>query len=91
MPFALVVDGNVFRVLSRYFGIDLATDTTEGKKIFSSLAQELLDKKQPGLYNQAIMGAWRKRRMHPMWIAANEEAPLTCVPVRASRSVRRSP
>ncbi len=54
LPYA-VVDGNVFRVLSRYFGIDLATDTTEGKKIFSSLAQELLDTKQPGPYNQAIM------------------------------------
>lgn len=54
LPYA-VVDGNVFRVLSRFFGIGLATDTTEGKKIFSSLAQELLDKKQPGPYNQAIM------------------------------------
>jgi A/G-specific adenine glycosylase len=50
-----VVDGNVFRVLSRYFGIGLATDTTEGKKVFSSLAQELIDPKQPGPYNQAIM------------------------------------
>lgn len=50
-----VVDGNVFRVLSRYFGIGLATDSTEGKKIFSSLAQELLDPGQPGRYNQAIM------------------------------------
>jgi A/G-specific adenine glycosylase len=54
LPYA-VVDGNVFRVLSRYFGISLATDTTEGKKIFSSLAQELLDPRQPGPYNQAIM------------------------------------
>lgn len=50
-----VVDGNVFRVLSRYFGIEVATDSTEGKKIFSSLANELLDKKQPGIYNQSIM------------------------------------
>lgn len=54
LPYA-VVDGNVFRVLSRYFGIGLATDTMEGKKIFSLLAQELLEPKQPGPYNQAIM------------------------------------
>lgn len=50
-----VVDGNVFRVLSRFFGIDTATDSTTGKKMFTQLAQELLDKKQPGIYNQAIM------------------------------------
>jgi len=50
-----VVDGNVFRVLARIFGIDKPIDTAEGKKIFSRLADELLDKRQPGLYNQAIM------------------------------------
>jgi A/G-specific adenine glycosylase len=50
-----VVDGNVFRVLSRYFGISVPTDSTEGKKMFTHLAAELLDKKQPGIYNQAIM------------------------------------
>ena len=50
-----VVDGNVFRVLARVFGIDTATDSTEGKKLFTALAEELLDKKQPGVYNQAIM------------------------------------
>lgn len=50
-----VVDGNVFRVLSRYFGNDTAIDSTIGKKLFTKLAEELLDKKQPGIYNQAIM------------------------------------
>ena len=50
-----VVDGNVFRVLARVFGIHQPVDTTEGKKYFASLADKLLDKKQPGLYNQAIM------------------------------------
>ncbi|MEO7529419.1 MAG: A/G-specific adenine glycosylase [Chitinophagaceae bacterium] len=50
-----VVDGNVFRVLARVFGIATPTDTTEGKKKFTALAEELLDKTQPGLYNQAIM------------------------------------
>jgi len=50
-----VVDGNVFRVLSRVFGIDKPIDTTGGKKYFTELANEILDKKQPGVYNQAIM------------------------------------
>lgn len=54
LPYA-VVDGNVFRVLARVFGIDKPIDSTEGKKYFSAQAEELLDKKQPGLYNQAIM------------------------------------
>ncbi len=53
-PYA-VVDGNVYRVLSRYFAIETPIDTTEGKKEFAVLAQELLDKQRPGLYNQAIM------------------------------------
>ena len=50
-----VVDGNVIRVLARIFGIDLAADTTEGKKKFAALAQELIDEIEPGSYNQAIM------------------------------------
>ncbi len=54
LPYA-VVDGNVFRVLARVFGITTPTDTTVGKKKFTTLAEELLDKQQPGLYNQAIM------------------------------------
>ena len=54
LPYA-VVDGNVFRVLARVFGIHKPVDTTEGKKYFALLANKLLDKKQPGIYNQAIM------------------------------------
>ena len=54
LPYA-VIDGNVFRVLSRYFGISTPTDTGAGKKLYTQLAQQLLDKEQPGLYNQAIM------------------------------------
>ena len=50
-----VVDGNVYRVLSRIFGIKKPTDTIGGKKYFNKLAKELLDKKKPGIYNQAIM------------------------------------
>ena len=54
LPYA-VLDGNVFRVLSRFFGIHTPVDTATGKKVFAQLAQELLDTKQPGNYNQAIM------------------------------------
>lgn len=50
-----VVDGNVFRVLSRVFGIQKPIDTAEGRIFFTKLADELLDKKQPGIYNQALM------------------------------------
>lgn len=54
MPIA-VVDGNVYRVLARYYGIDEAIDTTLGKKMFAALAQENMDVKHPADYNQAIM------------------------------------
>jgi A/G-specific adenine glycosylase len=50
-----VVDGNVFRVLARVFGIKKQIDTTEGRNFFNDLAGKLLDKSQPAVYNQAIM------------------------------------
>jgi A/G-specific adenine glycosylase len=50
-----VVDGNVFRVLSRYFGVEKPIDSSEGKKYFSSLAQILLYKADTAAYNQSIM------------------------------------
>ncbi len=53
-PYA-VVDGNVFRVLSRFFGIKKPIDSTEGKKYFAELSARLIHKKKPALYNQAIM------------------------------------
>ncbi len=52
---AAVVDGNVYRVLSRHFGISTPINTTEGKKEFSLLANHLLPKKNASAYNQAIM------------------------------------
>lgn len=61
-----VVDGNVFRVLSRIFGVETPIDSTTGKKEFSQLAEKLLDQKEPGLHNQAIM----------------EFGALQCVPVQ---------
>jgi len=50
-----VLDGNVFRVLSRYLGIEEPINTGKGKKVFQEVAVELLLKGQAGLYNQAIM------------------------------------
>lgn len=50
-----VVDGNVYRVLSRYFGLETPIDSSEGKKQFKELAQYLIDKNNPSTYNQAIM------------------------------------
>jgi len=50
-----VVDGNVYRVLSRYFGIDTPINTTKGNKEFKILAQSLIDIEDPGTFNQALM------------------------------------
>jgi len=50
-----VLDGNVFRVLSRVFDLDTPVDAPAGKKEFARLAQYLLPPEQPGRYNQAIM------------------------------------
>lgn len=50
-----VVDGNVYRVLSRYFGMDTAINSSAGIKEFKQLAQQLIDEENPGTHNQAIM------------------------------------
>jgi A/G-specific adenine glycosylase len=78
LPYA-VVDGNVFRVLSRYFGIETAINSNEGKKLFDALAQELLDQKNPALHNQAIMefGALQCKPVSPN--CANCPVLTTCV------------
>ncbi len=52
---AAVVDGNVYRVLARYYGIATPINTTAGKKEFSALAQSLLPYTEASAYNQAIM------------------------------------
>ncbi|SEK89484.1 A/G-specific DNA-adenine glycosylase [Aquimarina amphilecti] len=50
-----VVDGNVYRVLSRYFNIDTPINSTQGIKEFKKIAFTLIDPEQPATYNQAIM------------------------------------
>ena len=52
---AAVVDGNVYRVLSRYFGIDTPINSTQGKKEFAALAQSLLPASDAASYNQGMM------------------------------------
>ncbi|MDD2475170.1 MAG: A/G-specific adenine glycosylase [Dysgonamonadaceae bacterium] len=53
-PYA-VVDGNVYRVLSRLFAIDTPVDSSLGKKEFKEIAYNLLDEINPGTHNQALM------------------------------------
>ncbi|MCK7589740.1 A/G-specific adenine glycosylase [Subsaxibacter sp. CAU 1640] len=62
-----VVDGNVYRVLSRYFGISTPINSSEGIKEFKALATSLIDKDNPGDYNQAIMefGATQCKPQNP--------------------------
>ena len=52
---AAVVDGNVYRVLARHYGIDTPINTTRGKHLFTELAQSLLPVDQPAEFNQAMM------------------------------------
>jgi A/G-specific adenine glycosylase len=49
------LDGNVYRVLSRYFGINTPIDSTKGKKEFHELAEEIIPEGNPGMHNQAMM------------------------------------
>ena len=94
-----VVDGNVFRVLSRFFGIDMPTDSTAGKKLFTELAETLLDKKIPGIYNQAIMdfGAVICKPQNPLCIscplktrcAALLQGKVDLLPVKTGKLIKK--
>jgi A/G-specific adenine glycosylase len=50
-----VIDGNVIRVLSRIFGLLSSVNSNMGKKEIKKIADELIDKRDPGTYNQAVM------------------------------------
>lgn len=62
-----VLDGNVFRVLSRYFGVEEPIDTTSGNKIFENIAYRNLPRKNADTYNQSIMefGALQCKPLKP--------------------------
>lgn len=49
------IDGNIYRVLARYYGIFSPADTTQGQKVFGKIAFELIQDKNPGFHNQALM------------------------------------
>ncbi len=70
LPYA-VLDGNVYRVLARFFGIEMPINTPQAQRYFAQLAQHLLAPQQPGAYNQAIMdfGANLCRPRQPMCVA----------------------
>jgi len=65
---APVVDGNVYRVLARYFDIETPINSSAGQKEFKALAAELIDKEDPATYNQAIMdfGALQCKPQNPL-------------------------
>lgn len=82
---AAVVDGNVYRVLSRYFGIDTPINSTQGKKEFAALAQSLIPASDAAAYNQGMMdfGAIQCTSQSPKCLLC----PLaeTCVALREGR------
>lgn len=82
---AAVVDGNVYRVLSRYFGIDTPINSTQGKKEFAALAQSLIPARDAAAYNQGMMdfGAIQCTPQSPKCLLC----PLaeTCVALREGR------
>lgn len=82
---AAVVDGNVYRVLARHYGIDTPINTTEGKKEFAALAQSLLPPRSSSDYNQAMMdfGAVQCTPSSPLC----PSCPLqeTCIALREGR------
>ncbi len=80
-----VVDGNVYRVLARYFGVDLAINSTEGVKYFKKLAREVMNAENIRDYNQGIMefGAIQCTPKNPNC----EECPLnkSCVALQTNK------
>lgn len=80
-----VVDGNVYRVLARHFGISTVINSTEGKKVFAALAQSLLPPHAASAYNQAVMdfGAMQCVPQSPR--CADCPLQTTCVAFREGR------
>lgn len=89
------LDGNVYRVLARLFDCDIAFDTTEGKKYFRKLAEQLLDYNRPRLFNSAIMelGALHCIPSTPdcnrcpllTWCQAHKNNTVELLPIRKQR------
>jgi len=94
-----VVDGNVYRVITRMFAIDTPIDSGEGKKLVAAKAHEIMDNQYPGIYNQAIMefGALYCKPKNPDCIncifssdcMAFKKKLVEKLPVKKSRSAQR--
>jgi A/G-specific adenine glycosylase len=94
-----VVDGNVERILARYFGISAEAGSAAVKKLYVSIAESLLDKKNPGIYNQAIMdfGATICKPQNPLCnecvqsknCQAFQQGWINQLPVKSSPIIRR--
>ena len=82
---AAVVDGNVYRVLARHYGISTPINTTEGKKEFTALAQELLPARQASAFNQAMMdfGAIQCTPQSPLCLSCPLQE--SCIALREDR------
>lgn len=95
-----VLDGNVYRVLSRFFGIETPIDTTEGKHLFMELANTVLDKKRPADFNQAMMdfGATHCTPAKPKCVecpfqtecSAFRDNIVDILPIKSKKMVRRT-
>jgi A/G-specific adenine glycosylase len=95
-----VLDGNVYRVLSRFFGIETPIDTTEAKPVFTELAKEVLDDKRPADFNQALMdfGATFCTPAKPKCVqcafqkecSAFQTNKVNVLPVKSKKMVRRT-
>lgn len=93
---APVVDGNVYRVLARYFNIDIPINSTEGIKKFKELAFEVIDEDDPANFNQAIMefGAVQCKPQNPYCIVcplnsgceALKEQRVSILPVKLKKT-----
>jgi A/G-specific adenine glycosylase len=94
-----VVDGNVERILARYFGISAEAGPVAVKKLYISIAESLLDKKNPGIYNQAIMdfGATICKPQNPLCnecvqsknCQAFQQGWINQLPVKSSPALRK--
>jgi A/G-specific adenine glycosylase len=95
-----VLDGNVFRVLARYFGISTPINSTIGKKEFGDLAQQLIQGQVPSIYNQAIMefGALQCKPKSPLCptcplqldCTARKNGLINELPVKLKKLVKRT-
>lgn len=94
------VDGNVYRIISRFFGISEPIDSNSGKKEFAQLASELIKGTDPGMHNQALMefGALQCVPRNPdcngcplkeHCVAFNTNS-ISSFPVKKSKTVQRN-